>query len=327
MSVGVDTTGIPTDTWGWLPLLTVAAVDVVREHVDAGAEMAQRRAGGHRQTGRHPGRVANPGAVVVGIGLNVSLTADELPDPRATSLELLGATVDRSELAAKLLRALTSRVDQWRAGEPALVADYHRYSLTVGTWSGALLPGDAELLGTAVGIDEFGRLQIDDGTSTVTVSAGDHAPAVTLSRSVLRPLRHPLAQRRTHRRTDPEKVTTRASSRDRFYRRRTASVGQSKTDSDKATIMHIRVYASIFLAVNAIARRRPPRRDDDPTMPDVTGAVLSSAQADIGEVTTEAIALSNVNGPSQTFYNTPGGSSARNHRMPEQLSAARTRSS
>ena len=32
MSVGVDTTGIPTDTWGWLPLLTgVAAVDVVRE--------------------------------------------------------------------------------------------------------------------------------------------------------------------------------------------------------------------------------------------------------------------------------------------------------
>jgi len=84
--------------------------------------------------------------------------------------------------------------------------------------------------------------------------------------------------------------------------------------------MHIRVYASIFLAVNAIALAAPAAADDDPTMPDVTGAVLSSAQADIGEVTTEAIALSNVNGPSQTFYNTaPGGSSARNHRMPEQL--------
>lgn len=174
MSVGVDTTGIPTDTWGWLPLLTgVAAVDVVREHVDAGLKWPNDVLVGTGKLGGILAEVANPGAVVVGIGLNVSLTADELPDPRATSLELLGATVDRSELAAKLLRALTSRVDQWRAGEPALVADYHRYSLTVGTRVRALLPGDAELLGTAVGIDEFGRLQIDDGTSTVTVSAGD----------------------------------------------------------------------------------------------------------------------------------------------------------
>ncbi len=176
MSVGVDTTGIPTDTWGWLPLLTgVAAVDVVREHVDAGLKWPNDVLVGAGKLGGILAEVANPGAVVVGIGLNVSLTAYELPDPRATSLNLLGATVDRSTLAADLLRALASRVSQWRAGDPALVADYHRYSLTVGTRVRALLPGDAELLGTAVGIDEFGRLQIDDGTSTVTVSAGDIA--------------------------------------------------------------------------------------------------------------------------------------------------------
>ena len=68
--------------------------------------------------------------------------------------------------------------------------------------------------------------------------------------------------------------------------------------------MHIRLYTSIFLAVNAIALAAPAQADDEPTMPDVTGAVLSSAKADIDEVSTEAIALSNVNGPSQTFYNT-----------------------
>ncbi len=68
--------------------------------------------------------------------------------------------------------------------------------------------------------------------------------------------------------------------------------------------MHIRVYTSAFLAVSAIALAAPASADDDPTMPDVTGAVLSSAKADIGEVTKEAIELSNVNGPSQTFYNT-----------------------
>ena len=37
----------------------------------------------------------------------------------------------------------------------------------------AVLPGDTELRGTAVGVDEFGRLLIDDGSEIVTVAAGD----------------------------------------------------------------------------------------------------------------------------------------------------------
>ena len=174
MSVGVDTAGIPTDTWGWLPLLTgVAAVDVVGQYVDASLKWPNDVLVGPGKLGGILAEVANPVTVVVGIGLNVSLTDDELPDPRATSLELLGATVDRSELAVNLLRALTSRAEQWRTGDAALVDDYRRYSSTLGTRVRALLPGDAEVTGTAVGIDEFGRLQIDTGAETVTVSAGD----------------------------------------------------------------------------------------------------------------------------------------------------------
>ncbi|MFN8102704.1 MAG: biotin--[acetyl-CoA-carboxylase] ligase [Mycobacterium sp.] len=177
MSVGVDTTGIPTDTWGWLPLLTgVAAVETLREYVDAGLKWPNDVMVGTGKLGGVLSEVANAGVVVVGIGINVSLTADELPDPRATSLELLGATVDRTELASNVLRALASRVHHWRAASGAdgdLVDDYKRYSLTLGTPVRAVLPGDTELRGTAVGVDEFGRLLIDDGTEIVTVAAGD----------------------------------------------------------------------------------------------------------------------------------------------------------
>ncbi len=177
MSVGVDTSGIPTDIWGWLPLLAgVAAVETVREYVDARLKWPNDVLVGTGKLGGILSEVANAGVVVVGIGLNVSITADELPDPRATSLELLGATVDRTELASNLLRALTSRVQHWRDASGAdgdLVDDYKRYSLTLGTPVRAVLPGDTEVQGTAVGVDEFGRLLIDDGTAIVTVSAGD----------------------------------------------------------------------------------------------------------------------------------------------------------
>ena len=86
---------------------------------------------------------------------------------------MLGAeNPDRTELAANLLRALDSRIQQWRTGSTPM-ADYRNYSRTLGTRVKALLPGDAELRGTAVDIDDSGRLLIDDGTSTQTVAAGD----------------------------------------------------------------------------------------------------------------------------------------------------------
>lgn len=35
------------------------------------------------------------------------------------------------------------------------------------------MPGDHEITGTAVDVDELGRLRIDTGTEVITVSAGD----------------------------------------------------------------------------------------------------------------------------------------------------------
>ncbi|WP_099020376.1 biotin--[acetyl-CoA-carboxylase] ligase [Mycolicibacterium palauense] len=181
LSVGVPVAGLPTDAWGWLPLLTgLAVVDAVREQCGVAARLKWPNdvlVGGGKLAGilaevTHPGPV-----IVVGLGLNVSLTSDEAPDPVATSLAMLGRDgVDRTELAIAVLRTLHARIGRWRAARGAdaqLVADYARASATIGTPVRAMLPGDAQIVGTATGVDASGRLLIDDGTRTVTVAAGD----------------------------------------------------------------------------------------------------------------------------------------------------------
>lgn len=179
MSVGVDTRGVASAAWGWLPLLTgLAVAHAVRDlGVDAGLKWPNDVLVDHRKrAGKLAGILAEVAApvIVVGLGLNVSLTIDELPDPRAVSLGMLGHDVDRTTLTVSLLEALLDRVAQWRAGDiSALSADYRAISTTIGTRVRAVLPGDGEIVGTATDIDARGQLLIDEAGKAVTVSAAD----------------------------------------------------------------------------------------------------------------------------------------------------------
>jgi BirA family biotin operon repressor/biotin-[acetyl-CoA-carboxylase] ligase len=181
LSVGIAARDVPTTAWGWVPLLTgVAVVDAVRATtgVDANLKWPNDVLVGEGKLAGILAEVAAPDPViVVGLGLNVTLTAEEAPDPRATSLLMLGSTMlDRSALLGAVLAELTVRIDRWRtAGGPdaTLVADYRRRSVTLGTRVRATLPGDREIIGVATDLDESGQLSIDTGAQTVTVSAGD----------------------------------------------------------------------------------------------------------------------------------------------------------
>ena len=184
LSFAVDAATVPTEAWGWLPLATgVAVVDALRATcgVTVGLKWPNDvLAGSDGSAGKLAGilaEVAAPQAViVVGLGLNVTLTAAEAPDPIATSLAMLGEFVDRTVLLRNLLRELAVRVDQWRSTggrDEDLVADYRRLSLTQGATVRASLPGDRQLTGVARGFDQQGRILIDVGAETVTVSAGD----------------------------------------------------------------------------------------------------------------------------------------------------------
>lgn len=181
MSVGVEASDVPPDGWGWLPLLAgLAAVETVRDRygVDAALKWPNDVLVGTGKLAGILAEVARPEAtIVVGLGLNVSFSAAEAPDPGATSLAMLGhLEADRTELIVDLLRALGCRVSRWqdaRGADATLVADYRRHSATIGTRVRAVLPGDSEVTGIATGIDDCGRLLLDDGARTLTISAGD----------------------------------------------------------------------------------------------------------------------------------------------------------
>jgi BirA family biotin operon repressor/biotin-[acetyl-CoA-carboxylase] ligase len=176
LSVGVAVGALPSETWGWLSLLTgVAVVDAVAEvaGVEAGLKWPNDVLVG---TGKLAGILAEVAApepvVVVGLGLNVT----EAPDPVATSLSMLGATVDREDVAEAVLRHLAARIAAWRSAggaDAALAADYRSRSVTIGSRVRAGLPGDRTVEGVAVDIDDLGRLRIDTGDEVSTVSAGD----------------------------------------------------------------------------------------------------------------------------------------------------------
>jgi BirA family biotin operon repressor/biotin-[acetyl-CoA-carboxylase] ligase len=180
LSVGVAGTSVPRPGWGWLTLAVgVAVADALAaQEVHAGLKWPNDvLVNGGKLAGILAEVSAPTQVIVVGLGLNVTLTADEAPDPVATSLLLLGSpATDRNTLAREILRELARRIDAWRTAggaDSALIADYRRYSLTLNSRVRASMPGDREVVGVARSVDETGRLCIDTGAQTVAISAGD----------------------------------------------------------------------------------------------------------------------------------------------------------
>ncbi|WP_375480175.1 biotin--[acetyl-CoA-carboxylase] ligase [uncultured Jatrophihabitans sp.] len=160
---------VPAARWGWLPLLAgVAVVDAVR--AETGVECALKwpndvlaRLDGRKLAGILAQTAG--GAVVVGVGLNVSTTRDELPVDTATSLALAGSPdVDRTALLGALLAALDSWLTRWTdaGGDPdaaGLAQAYRQRCATLGAQVRVDL-GGAAVVGRAVDVDEFGRLLV-----------------------------------------------------------------------------------------------------------------------------------------------------------------------
>jgi BirA family biotin operon repressor/biotin-[acetyl-CoA-carboxylase] ligase len=120
--------------------------------------------------------------VVVGVGLNVLQTRDELPVPTATSLALAGAaTTDREVLLVALHEAFGEVLARWQGtgGDTfaaGLAADCAEISATVGTRVRVERLGDDDVVGLAVGLAPDGGLVLrhDDGTTSVHRSGDVH---------------------------------------------------------------------------------------------------------------------------------------------------------
>jgi BirA family biotin operon repressor/biotin-[acetyl-CoA-carboxylase] ligase len=179
----------PATAYGWLPLLAgVALVEAVQRVAEIPAEVPATLKWpndllvGDAKCAGILAEVAGD-AVVIGIGLNVTTRADELPGTNGlppTSLRMAGAReADRDTLLRALLRGFAGWYGGWReAGGDAelsgLLAAYRRACATIGRPVRALLPDGSELTGEASAVDAGGQLVIrtDDGRDH-RVSAGD----------------------------------------------------------------------------------------------------------------------------------------------------------
>ena len=179
---------VPPSRRGWLPLLAgVAAATAVRTvtPVTAGLKWPNDLLAGDRKLA---GILAEQSgdAIVVGLGLNVSTSQDELPDTGpgalpATSLRLEGATsLDRTALLTVLLEELERWYQAWRGADPpgdpeasGLRAAYLELSVTVGRDVRVERPAGQLTTGHATGIDAEGRLVVQGPGRADAVSAGD----------------------------------------------------------------------------------------------------------------------------------------------------------
>ncbi len=170
---------VPADRWPWLPLLTGYAVGAALRSVGADACLKWPNdvtVGDAKVAGILLERVETPEgpAAVLGIGVNVTTTRAELPVAAATSLALLGVEADRTELLGEILRRLAEQYDEWRAsGGGSLAASYQRVCTTIGREVRVDLPSGGSLTGSAVGIDDGGRLLVESADGVVPVAAGD----------------------------------------------------------------------------------------------------------------------------------------------------------
>jgi BirA family biotin operon repressor/biotin-[acetyl-CoA-carboxylase] ligase len=179
--------GVPADRLPWLTLIAGIALVDVAVGVGVPAELKWPNdllLGADRRKGAGVLASTTEGGVVVGIGLNVEPLPGDIPlapgGLHPTSLADEGAdTLDRTELAARLLTGLDRWERPWReAGGDALVSglheEYRRHCVTLGQEVRVELAGDVDLLGTARYLEADGTLVVRDAANhDHLVAAGD----------------------------------------------------------------------------------------------------------------------------------------------------------
>lgn len=207
--------GVPQHQWGWLPLIAGCAVaggirdvaglrprlkwpnDVLLEDQKTTGQPSvspvERKVCGilaHQvETPRGP-------AAVIGIGVNVSVRADELPVSTATSLAMAGATgaaLDRERLLPSIVGHLATLYRQWStvgagANTPvpnavngptsastgtSVAAAYRARCSTLGRDVQVRMGAGERVVGRARDVDADGRLVVTTATGQVACRAGD----------------------------------------------------------------------------------------------------------------------------------------------------------
>lgn len=120
-----------------------------------------------------------PLRVAIGFGLNLSLTAQELPVPHATSLQIEGLDYEPTDLAISILQDCSRLLAQWSRGGhdcDLLLDAYRRRCSTLGVQVRLDYPaatGTGCVVGRALDIDSAGQLILETSQGVQSFAAGD----------------------------------------------------------------------------------------------------------------------------------------------------------
>lgn len=175
---------VPDLRWTWLPLLTGVAVveELQRRGADAVLKWpndvligpARRKLAGILV--ERVGEPSGPAGAVVGLGLNVSTTREELPVAWATSLALEGIAVDRTDLLVGLIAGLAAEYAAWTESPDdfGLRDRYRAHCATLQVAAVTVsLPGGRTVTGRPLDVGAHGELIVDDAGTPLVVAAGD----------------------------------------------------------------------------------------------------------------------------------------------------------
>jgi len=172
--------------FGWLPIAAgVAMVAAVSSVLPHRSDVAFKwpndvQIDGRKVCGILAELLPGEDGVVIGSGINLTMTSDQLPVPTATSIMLAGGPIDCADrLLSHYLRALRGLIDQYFSADAdadasGLLVDARAACSTIGREVRVELPGGGELRGTASDLDRDGRLVVvTTGQRVEAVAAGD----------------------------------------------------------------------------------------------------------------------------------------------------------
>ena len=111
-------------------------------------------------------------AAVIGMGINTTLTDEQLPVPTATSLALEGSTADVTDVVGEVLQALERAYRRWLDDDDLRFWFAQRCS-TVGRRVRVQQSDTQGVDGLALGVDEWGRLLVRTSLGERAFAAGD----------------------------------------------------------------------------------------------------------------------------------------------------------
>lgn len=184
VSVLLRPENVPATQFAWLPLIAgLSMANAISQF--AGAKRATVKwpndvlIGDSKVCGVLSELLPDASGVVIGAGVNVFQTRDQLPVDTATSLLLEDIEINSLDaLLSAYLKNLRAQLDEFIAlagelGASELQEQISAACSSIGREVRVVLPGEQQFIGRAIAIDSTGRLVVQNDSETRSVSVGD----------------------------------------------------------------------------------------------------------------------------------------------------------